>query len=87
MAEQWIDAETALRVVASVSDTRSAVRAICIRAHDGIIDARAKLFVAGDRRTANAKIPPGFWWAKGEAALDQNWVTGDFSTWIKGFVA
>jgi predicted nucleotide-binding protein len=29
------------------------------------------------------EIPKKFWWAKGEAALDQNWRSGDFGTWIE----
>jgi hypothetical protein len=28
-------------------------------------------------------VPKEFWWAKGHRALDQNWTTGDFETWIK----
>jgi hypothetical protein len=27
-------------------------------------------------------VPAGFWWARGHAALQQNWHSGDFETWI-----
>jgi predicted nucleotide-binding protein len=27
-------------------------------------------------------IPIEFWWAEGEAPLNQNWTTGDFDTWV-----
>jgi hypothetical protein len=27
-------------------------------------------------------VPAEFWWARGEAALEQNWSTGDFETWL-----
>jgi predicted nucleotide-binding protein len=30
----------------------------------------------------NVEVPTGFWYAKGEAALHQNWISGDFDTWI-----
>ncbi len=30
----------------------------------------------------NRAIPREFWWARGEAALIQNWGSGDFETWI-----
>ncbi len=28
------------------------------------------------------EVPKDFWWAEGAAALQQNWTTGDFDTWI-----
>jgi predicted nucleotide-binding protein len=28
------------------------------------------------------EVPKQFWWAEGEAALNQNWQAGDFDTWI-----
>lgn len=37
----------------------------------------------GDCRTDWADIPANFWWAEGHSALEQNWKSGDFSTWIK----
>ena len=37
--------------------------------------------VSGNKRE-NVELPAGFWWAQGQDALNQNWATGDFSTWI-----
>ena len=85
MAEQWIDAAAALGIISSEPGSHGehlAALALCRRAHGGLIAAKAKLFVVGDRREEGAEIPAAFWWAEGEAALDQNWTTGDFSTWI-----
>lgn len=32
--------------------------------------------------THGATVPATFWWAKGHEALNQDWLAGDFSTWI-----
>lgn len=62
---------------------RSATRrAICTRAHDGLVRARAHRYIQGNTAKDDYEIPKGFWWAGGHAALTQNWVTGDFETWI-----
>jgi predicted nucleotide-binding protein len=64
----------------------AAVRAIAVRAHDGMIGSRADRLIVtvgeASRVQDYAEIPRQFWWARGEAALEQNWVTGDFETWI-----
>jgi len=57
-------------------------RTICKRAHAGLIKARAATLILPSGRHSNADIGEDFWWAEGGAALEQNWVTGDFSTWI-----
>lgn len=31
----------------------------------------------------NCPIPKEFWWAEGYEALEQDWMSGDFSTWIE----
>ena len=85
MAIQWIDAATARSVIAALPDYRSerlAALAICNRAHSGILRSRAKLSVMGGVRRTDAEVPKFFWWAKGEAALKQNWASGDFLTYI-----
>ena len=56
--------------------------AICGRAHDGLVQARAVRMVWGDRSVDDCEVARGFWWARGEAALAQNWTTGDFETII-----
>lgn len=86
MAEQWIDAATAVGIVITRSNDHAGMRALCTRAHNGLVTARARLFVAtegkSERRSENAPVPRAFWWAGGHEALEQNWASGDFSTWI-----
>ena len=82
MAEQWIAAAAAREVVGTVLGFNGATRALCLRAHSGLVDSKAKLLEFGDRRASDAPIPAAFWRAKGETALKQNWATGDFSTWL-----
>lgn len=73
MAEQWIDAATALEiVVAPTGNLRGGIESLCDRAHMGLVRSRAKLFVIGDRRAENADVPTKFWWAGGHEALEQN---------------
>ena len=55
---------------------------LCARAHNGLIRTSAVLLVVGAKRHEQVVIPAEFWWAKGHEALEQNWDTGDFSTWI-----
>lgn len=81
MDEEWISAADAFDRVGRVNPFRAA-EAICSRAHDGIIVARARVLFLGDRRLEDAAVPNYFWWAKGHAALTQKWPSGDFSTWI-----
>jgi predicted nucleotide-binding protein len=79
--EEWISASDTLLLV-SPQLRRSATSTICTRAHAGLIRARAAHITLNDRPTNDTEIPKLFWWAKGEAALDQNWRSGDFGTWI-----
>lgn len=81
-SEEWISAIEAFKLVATAIGRYRAPRAICSRAHDGLIEARAARLMVGDRRHDNADVPEKFWWACGEAALEQNWEVGDFETWI-----
>jgi hypothetical protein len=82
MATQWITAANALSIVAQQAGRYEAQLALCTRAHLGLVKTRATAFtIDGERRDPSA-IPSGFWWAKGHEALEQNWPTGDFSTWI-----
>lgn len=57
-------------------------RTICKRAHAGLIKARAAKLILPSGNHSDADIGEDFWWAEGGAALEQNWVAGDFSTWI-----
>jgi hypothetical protein len=81
--EEWITPTRALDLLKFTLGHGAATRAICSRAHDGMIRARADRFVEDLRVVDNAEVPTKFWWARGEAALTQNWKTGDFETWIE----
>ena len=83
MQRFWVRASTALSVVArEVGGEYGAILAICERAHAGLIEGRAELFLFGNTRSENASIPAEFWWAEGHEALEQDWSRGDFGTWI-----
>ena len=83
-ADEWLPALEALNLAKRHMAPNTARIAICTRAHQGLIRARAKKFVIGDRPPqTNAAVPAMFWWAKGHEALQQIWPSGDFSTWIK----
>jgi hypothetical protein len=78
--EEWISGASALALLGMKHG--DAPRTICKRAHAGLIKARAERFIRDGQPADNVDIPVEFWWAKGEAALHQNWETGDFDTWI-----
>ncbi len=80
--EEWISAKRALALLTDIMSHKTAVQTICGRAYDGLIKARAERFVQDRHTSDNVDIPAAFWWAGGEAALTQNWTTGDFETWI-----
>ena len=75
MTEQWIEASSALNLVGSRYT-------LCERASVDLVKARARLLLIGNDRHDDAEIPSTFWWAEGHEALDQDWASGDFSTWI-----
>lgn len=56
--------------------------ALCGRLRAGLIKSRARLLMFDDERHDDALVPQDFWWADGHEALEQDWVSGDFSTWI-----
>ena len=78
--EEWVSAASAIALLGMKH--LLGTRTICKRAHAGLIKARAKRFIRDGRSADNVDIPAEFWWAEGGAALDQNWTTGDFDTWI-----
>jgi SEFIR domain len=79
--EEWISAASALSLL-GMKDWFSSTRTICKRAHAGLIQARAERFIHDSKFADHVDIPIEFWWAEGEAALNQNWTTGDFDTWV-----
>jgi hypothetical protein len=82
MQEFWIAARTALALL-EPHGGHSVRYAICKRAHAGLLKSKAKLLIVGKQRHENAILPEIFWWAEGQQALEQNWTTGDFETWIE----
>lgn len=82
MDEEWLPARDALAFLQRVAPFTDQQRTICTRAHAGLIQARAETLILPSGKHSDASIGEDFWWAEGGAALTQNWVTGDFSTWI-----
>lgn len=76
MAEQWIEASKALGIAGDRY-------ALCSRLHSGLASGRAAKLQVGKEVRFNAMVPKDFWWATGHEALEQNWASGDFSTWIE----
>lgn len=83
VSDEWISARDALALLQERGINSDASVTICRRAHIGLVKARARRFsdIHGDRD--DCEVPAEFWWAKGHAALEQNWQAGDFSTWIR----
>jgi hypothetical protein len=81
---EWIRAADASRLLKPAFGNETMARmTICKRAHAGFIRARAEHYEEGTSlKRANFDVPMEFWWARGEAALQQNWIAGDFETWI-----
>jgi hypothetical protein len=81
--DEWVRAAEAVGMLKPILAEHAARRRICERAHSGLIRARAGQFHYGQRVFRNHDIPKEFWWAKGQEALEQDWATGDFSTWLE----
>jgi hypothetical protein len=84
-SRKWISAAEAAALLKPVfnNSEHRAKMTICKRAHAGLIRARAEHFMTNKKMRNLDEIPAGFWYAEGEAALTQNWPTGDFDTWIE----
>ncbi|HEU0099029.1 MAG TPA: hypothetical protein VFQ67_09665 [Allosphingosinicella sp.] len=78
----WLTAPEALRRVSQIMNEFQAQHAIADRARDGLVRTRAERFVKHRQVLDDVELPKDFWWAGANAALKQNWATGDFSTWI-----
>jgi hypothetical protein len=82
-SQKWISAAEAVQLLQPVFNSEyRAKMTICRRAHVGLIRARAERFIADKKESSDFEIPKGFWWAKGQEALHQNWPIGDFDTWV-----
>jgi predicted nucleotide-binding protein len=75
--DDWVTAREAAELLPH------STRAICIHAKEGLVRARARVLVWGGERRNDADVPPEFWWAEGDEALEQDWRTGHFVTWIR----
>jgi hypothetical protein len=95
---KWVSAHGAIDLLLPLYGSgagMAAGMALAKRAHSGLLKTRARLFKwealqlddynrekkvvkENSFRTLSAQ----FWWAEGHEALTQNWVSGDFSTWI-----
>lgn len=80
--EEWVTAAGALHLLRFTMGQATATIAICERANDGMIKTKAERFIRDKKVSDNVELPGEFWWARGEEALKQNWITGDFETWI-----
>jgi hypothetical protein len=78
----WVPAGELLAALSPKLGTYEAIIAICTRAHRGVLRARAQHLFLDGKKQAESEIDPGFWWACGHVALEQNWELGDFETWI-----
>jgi hypothetical protein len=79
--DEWIESHHALALVATI-DRSFAAQAICGRAFDGLVAARARRYIRGHVVADDCQVPTEFWWARGGSALSQNWASGDFETWL-----
>jgi hypothetical protein len=86
--EEWISAAAALALVKPALGEYTAMLTIAERANDNMIRSRAARFVLKhpDKKAQveqDFDVPAEFWWARGKPALKQNWMAGDFETWIR----
>jgi nucleoside phosphorylase len=80
--EEWISSAEAIQMLKPTMNPLIAYQSICTRAHSGLVRARTERYEVDSRVADNCEVPKEFWWAKGRDALQQNWATGDFETWI-----
>lgn len=79
---EWLSAAETLRLVGEGMGDYTARLGIAKRARDRLVRTHAVRFIKHRETQDNVDLPAEFWWAEGHEALEQNWVTGDFSTWI-----
>jgi hypothetical protein len=79
--EEWITAAEALRLLTPVFGEYTARLTICKRAYAGLVRARAEHYMIDNQEAGAREVPKVFWWAEGQSALEQNWTSGDFTTY------
>lgn len=84
MTHEWIKAPLALAYVTDNPDDDIAKRRICERVHRGLIASKAERLIYKEQEQLDRLMGREFWWAEGHEALEQDWETGYFSTWIDG---
>lgn len=79
---EWISAVSAVgRLKPHFKNSAYAAQMrICEHAYAKLVRARARRYIIGDTSRDDFPVPHVFWWAKGHAALNQDWPTGSFST-------
>lgn len=98
LSGEWVSAHDAIDMLLPMYGKGmglAAAMALAKRAHSGLVKTRARLFkweepkggaYGGSQKVGCeaefAILDKSFWWAEGHEALTQNWVSGDFSTWI-----
>lgn len=80
--DEWLTAADTMAQVGGAMGQHTAALTICGRAHDELVRTRAERFIKHQASFEHVELPSQFWWAEGHEARDQNWVSGDFSTWI-----
>jgi hypothetical protein len=85
MHEEWLSAADTMSLVEAVLGPHQARLTIARRAHHGLVRTRALRFISDKQSFDNAELPFKFWWAEGQEALEQDWIAGDFSTWINRY--
>jgi hypothetical protein len=84
MHDLWVPATKAMSLIArELGGEQVAAVAISERARAKLLVATAELFMLDEERQVDAIVPAEFWWGEGHEALEQDWVRGDFSTWIE----
>lgn len=96
---EWIDAHAAIDMLLPAygkGNGYEVAKALAVRAHSGLLKTRARLLkweqssIDGYRLSEKvlkeasfASLPKEFWWAEGHTAMKQDWVAGDFSTFME----
>jgi len=80
----WISAASAVAQLKPClkNSAYAAQMRICEHAYAKLVRGKARRYMVGDTAHDDTAIPYVFWWAKGHAALTQDWPTGSFSTYI-----
>jgi hypothetical protein len=80
--DDWLSAHDTAAAVRGGDDFRVRTHDIARSASDGRLRTWAPLLVVGETRWADAELPFAFWSAYGPG-MEENWVTGDFSTTVQ----